>query len=155
VSARLSGSDWEEVLSQGHGHRWWALPPLQLCARYYPQAVPADVLTALARQCPWTLRQTTRRRRISDASLSYPWVMAFPGITWSQSLTEIVNYINYRVWPPGETQRTRKWRSENDPVAAPTQWVKLSQPQRVWRWITTRPLRVETMYAVQMALTRA
>jgi hypothetical protein len=154
VSARMSGPDWDELMKHGQpmNSRWWALPPLQLTARYYPEAVPADVLAALSRHCPWTLRQLVRNRRLSDVSLSYPWIEAFPGIGWSRSFAEIVEYIGGRIWPDNETRRQRDLRVENDFIATETQWCRLSQGQRMLRWMTSRPLRVETLHAVRMAL---
>jgi Uncharacterised nucleotidyltransferase len=153
LSGRMTGSDWDEL---GAGDRkWWALPPLQLTSRYYADAVPAEVLAKLARDCPWTLRQLARRQNLSDVSLSYPWVEAFPGIGWSQSITEIIEHIQRRVWPDAEMRRLRQTRMEHDHVASETQWCGLSQRQRMLRWLTSRPLRVETLHAVRLALTTA
>jgi hypothetical protein len=154
LSSRMAGSDWDELADQGQGtnKRWWALPPLQLTAQYYPEAVPTDVLAALSRHCPWTLRHIPRHRRLSDVSLSYPWIEAFPGIGWAQSFAEIIEYIGGRVWPDKESLRQRDLRVEKDFVASQTQWCRLSQGQRMLRWMTSRPLRVETMHPVRMAL---
>jgi hypothetical protein len=153
VSSRMAVSDWDELV-QGQS-RWWALPPLQLTARYYSDAVPTDVLAALADQCPWTLRRVGRHRRLSDVSLSYPWVEAFPGIVWSRSFAEIVDYISGRVWPDKEMRRQRDIRVETELASSATQWGRLSQRQRMLRWLTSRPLRVETLHAVRMALAEA
>jgi hypothetical protein len=152
----MAGSDWDELAKQGQNldRRWWALPPLQLTARYYPDAVPTDVLAALSKHCPWTLR-LVRRRRLSDVSLSYPWVEAFPGIAWSRSCAEIVEYIGGRVWPDKEARRLRDMRLETELATSETQWGRLSQRQRMMRWLTSRPLRVETLHAVRMALAQA
>ena len=153
VSARMAGSDWEE-LTQGQNMNgpWWALPPLQLTARYYPDAVPTQVLAALSKHCPWTLRHVVRHRRLSDVSLSYPWVEAFPGIAWSRSCAEIVEYIGGRIWPDKEWRRLREIYVETEPAASESQWGRLSQRQRMLRWLTSRPLRVGTLHAVRMAL---
>jgi Uncharacterised nucleotidyltransferase len=157
VSSRMAGSDWDELVSQGQNmnRRWWALPPLQLTARYYPDAVPTDVLAALSNQCPWTLRQVVRRGRLSDVSLSYPWIEAFPGIAWSRSCAEIVEYIGGRIWPDKELRRLRHIHVETESAASATRWGRLSQRQRMLRWLTSRPLRVETLHAVRMALAQA
>ncbi len=157
VSSRMTGSDWDELVRQGQNmnRRWWALPPLQLTARYYPEAVPTEVLAALSGHCPWTLRHVVRHRHLSDVSLSYPWIEAFPGIGWSQSFAEIVQYIGGRIWPDKESLRQRELRVEMDFVASETQWCRLSQGQRLLRWMTSRPLRVETLHAVRMALAQA
>ena len=131
---------------------WWALPPLQLTARYYPDAVPTDVLAAISNHCPWTLRHAVRHRRLSDVSLSYPWIEAFPGIAWSRSCAEIVEYIGGRIWPDKEMRRLRDIRVETDVAMSETQWGRLSQRRRMLRWLTSRPLRGETLHAVRMAL---
>ena len=152
VSSRMAGSDWDELVKQGQNRRWWALPPLQLTARYYPDAVPTDVLAAISNHCPWTLRHAVRHRRLSDVSLSYPWIEAFPGIAWSRSCAEIVEYIGGRIWPDKEMRRLRDIRVETDVAMSETQWGRLSQRRRMLRWLTSRPLRGETLHAVRMAL---
>jgi Uncharacterised nucleotidyltransferase len=157
VASKMAGSDWDEFAQQGQNsqRRWWALPPLQLTARYYPDAVPKEVLAALATHCRWTLRHVVRDYRVSDVSLSYPWVEAFPGIAWSQSFAETAEYIGGRIWPDKEMRRQRALRVETDFVASQTQWCGLSQRQRMLRWLTSKPLRVETLHAVRMALAQA
>jgi hypothetical protein len=157
VCGRMADADWDEFVQEGQktNSRWWALPPLQLTARYYPQAVPTLVLAALAKRCPRTLRHLAHHRRISDVSLSYPWIEAFPGIAWSRSCAEIVEYIGGRVWPDKELRRLRAKQVETEAASAATQWGRLSQRQRALRWLTSRPLRVETLHAVRMALAQA
>ena len=157
VSSRMAGVDWDELVKQGQNvnRHWWALPPLQLTARYYPHAVPPNVLAALSKQCPWTLRQVMRHRRLSDVSMSYPWIEAFPGIAWSRSGTEIVEYLGDRIWPPKEMRRQRAKLVETELAASAVQWGRLSQRQRILRWLISRPLRVDTLHAVRMALAQA
>jgi len=157
VSSRMTGSDWDELATQGeNSHRpWWALPPLQLTARYYPEVVPTDVLAAISDHCPWTLRHLVRHQSLSDVSLSYPWIEAFPGIRWSRSLAEVLEYVGGRIWPDNEALRLRKLRVETDMAASEVQWCRLSQRQRVLRWMTSRPLRAETLYPVRVALAQA
>jgi hypothetical protein len=157
VSSRMADSDWDDLVKRGQNmnRRWWALPPLQLTARYYPDAVPTDVLAALSKDCPWTLRQAVRHRRLSDVSMSYPWVEAFPGIVWSRSCAEIVEYIGGRIWPDKEMRRLRAKLVETEVAASATQWGRLSQRRRILRWLTSRPLRVGTLHAVRMALAQA
>jgi hypothetical protein len=156
VSSRMAGSDWDELVAgRSVNRRWWALPPLQLTARYYPDAVPSDVLAALSTQCPWTLRQVVRHRCLSDVSLSYPWIDAFPGIAWSRSGAEIVQYLGDRIWPNKEMRRQRAKLVETEVAASVNDWGRLSQKQRMLRWLTSRPLRVETLSPVRMALAQA
>lgn len=157
VCARMAAADWDEVVQEGRNMngRWWALPPLQLTARYYPDAVPADVLAALAKRCPRTLRHIARHRRLSDVSLSYPWIEAFPGIAWSRTWAEIVDYIGARIWPDKELRRARARQVQTEPASSAAQWGRMSQSRRALRWLTSRPLRVETLHAVRMALAQA
>jgi hypothetical protein len=157
VASRMAGSDWNELVEQGENANkpWWALPPLQLTTRYYPDAVPTGVLAALANHCPWTLRQVVRHRRLSEVSLSYPWIEAFPGIAWSRSSAEIVEYLGGRIWPSKELRRLRAKFVETEVAASQTQWGRLSQSRRMLQWLTSRPLRVETLHAVRMALAQA
>jgi hypothetical protein len=157
VSSQMAGSDWDELADRGRNmnRRWWALPPLKLTARYYPDAVPKNVLAALSTQCPWTLRHVVRHRRLSDVSLSYPWVEAFPGIAWSRSCAEIIEYIGGRIWPDKESRRVRNIRLRTEVATSESQWGRLSQRRRMMRWLTSRPLRVETLHPVRMALAQA
>ena len=52
-------------------------------------------------------------------------------------------------------RRQRDLRVETDFVASQTQWCGLSQRQRVVRWLASRPLRVETLHAVRLALAQS
>ncbi len=102
VSSRMSGPDWDALVTHrgntGEGP-WWALPPLQMTARYYGAAVPANILAALSNHCHRTLRHISRHRSLSDASFSYPWIEAFPGIGWSRSIAEVLQYAASRIRP--------------------------------------------------------
>jgi hypothetical protein len=157
VASRMAGSDWDELMQEGRNmhRRWWALPPLQLTARYYPDAVPADALAALSKHCSWPLRHISRHCRISDVSLSYPRIEAFPGIAWARSCAEMVEYIGGRVWPDKELRRLRAKLVTTELAASESQWSRSSQRQRALRWLTSKPLRVETLHAVRMALAQA
>jgi hypothetical protein len=156
VSARMSGSDWDELLRQGEttGGPWWALPPLQLTARYYDAAVPTHVFAALSSRCHWTLRQIARHQSLSDVSLSYLWIEAFPGIGWSRSLAEMMEYVTSRIRPSQETLYLRKVMVETQVAASHSQWGRFSQGQRMLRWVVSRQARADTMHAVRMALTQ-
>jgi Uncharacterised nucleotidyltransferase len=152
VAARMSSADWGELLKyELHGGPWWALPPLRLTARYYFDAIPKDVLAAISEQCPWPLRRITGRQSLSDVSLSSPWIQAFPGIAWSRSGAEIMEYIACRIWPDEEQLRQRDLAVETEAVA-PREWSRLSQGGRILRWLMFRQARADTLNAVRMAL---
>jgi hypothetical protein len=155
VSARMSTSDWNELLALGRARDglWWALPPLRLTASYYTTAVPKDVLAALTEHCQWTLQRLTRRQSLSDVSLSYPWIEAFPGIGWCRSLAEVMELIYSRIRPGEETLRLRKVEVETQVSAANSDWGNLSQGQRMLRWLLSKQTRPQTLYAVRTALT--
>jgi hypothetical protein len=154
VSSRMSRPDWDELLTQGAstGGPWWALPPLQLTARYYDVSVPTHVLAALAGHCHWTLRRIARHQSLSDVSFSYLWIEAFPGIGWSRSAAEMMEYVARRIRPGNEMLRQRKLMLETEPPVAHSQWGRLSQGQRMLRWVMSRQARADTMHAVRTAL---
>jgi AcrR family transcriptional regulator len=154
VSARMSNADWDELLALGRNTDgpWWALPPLQLTARYYDAAVPTPVLDALAEHCQWHLRRLARHQSLSDASLSYLWIEAFPGIGWSRSLSEVMEYVASRLRPAKETLRLRKVFTQTEVALSHSEWSHLSQGQRMLRWMMSRQARADTMHAVRMAL---
>jgi hypothetical protein len=156
LSSCMTEPEWSEVLAQGaRGPRfWWAYPPLKLASRYYPSKIPSEVLDALAAQCPYLLRRVAAEHSIYDVSYSYPWVDAFPGIEWSQSLAELVGYVASRVRPAKGHQVLRDYDAKTQPISQ-NQWAGLSQSRRMLRWATSRPTRPLTMHAVATALARA
>jgi hypothetical protein len=156
LSARMTPADWEEVLARGgagHGP-WWAFPPLRLTARYYESRIPERVLAALAKGCPRRLTRITARRTLSDVSLSYLWVEAFPGLEWAQSLSEIVRYMASRIRPNAETLAMRKVM-QSETWATNDQWYRLSHGRRMLQCATGRVPRAASMYAVRSALQQA
>lgn len=154
VSARMSNADWAELLAPGR-NPWWALPPLQLTARYYDEAIPKDALTALADLCQWNVRRLARRQSLSDVSLSYPWIEAFPGIAWCRSPAEMFELIASRIRPREETLRLRKVFVETQVAAGQSDWNQLSQGRRVLRWVLSKQTRAETLHAIRNTLTHA
>jgi hypothetical protein len=153
LSASLSAADWDELLSPSCAARWWALPPLELTARYYPTAaIPAQVLEALAEGCSGLLRQVHRRRTLSDESLSYLWIGAFPGIEWSRTPAEMLRYAANRIRPSGAMREQRRELLRHRPPGSQTHWQHLSQGRRMLRWLISRPARDESLAAVQAAL---
>ncbi len=154
LSSRMTDADWDQVLARHASGRglWWALPPLQLTHRYYPTVVPARVFNRLARETPSLLRMIARRRTMTDVSLSYVWIEAFPGIEWSQSFAETARYMMHRIAPRADVFEIRKQLAQSEVAKGASEWQHLPQGRRMWRWVTSRPTRVDTMYAIQMAL---
>jgi hypothetical protein len=154
LSALMTESDWDEVLAYGLSGRrlWWALPPLKLTSRYYSCRVPARVLAALGDVCPFLLERIAGHKSLYDVSYSYPWVDALPGVEWSQSIRELLEFVVSRVRPSAEHVALREQTAKTQAWAVQSQWAHLSQGRRVVRWITSRPTRPATMHAVRAAL---
>jgi hypothetical protein len=154
VAARMCETDWQELLAQSNHASgwWWALPPIQLTARYYPAAVPAPVLAELSDRCAWNLRRRARHQTLCDVSFSYLWIEAFPGIAWSQSLSEAVMWIKCRLLPDAQTRTVRANSAENEVPIANSQWGHLSQRRRIVRWMLSRQVRPHVIHVVQTAL---
>jgi len=154
LSAHMSNADWAELLRHGRSScgPWWALPPLQLTTRYYGSVVPKAVLDALHDHCHWTLRRIVRDQSLSDVSLSYLWIEAFPGIAWSRSFGEMLEYVASRIRPSEEALSVRRALRETQVAVAQSRWGSLPQWQRMLRWVTSRQPRVDTIHAVRSAL---
>ncbi|HEY1313640.1 MAG TPA: nucleotidyltransferase family protein [Steroidobacteraceae bacterium] len=154
LSLRMTHRDWDELLAYRPCAQplWWALPPLKLTARYYSSQVPPRVLEALAEQCPYLLARVAGRKTLSDVSYSYPWVDALPGIEWSQSLREVLQYAHSRVRPTATQIALREQFAHTQGGGLQSPWHRLSQRKRMVRWITSNPTRPLTMHAVAAAL---
>jgi hypothetical protein len=156
LARRMEAADWNEVLEYRSKQRlWWALPPLQLTARYYSSTVPVRILRALKRDCPWHLERIYRQRKLSDVSYSHLWVDAFPGIEWSRSVSEMLKYTVSRVRPSAKHIALRHVDAKTESWASSDEWSRLSQTRRILRWVTSRPTRPVTMHVVRAALAHA
>jgi hypothetical protein len=82
-------------------------------------------------------------------------IEAFPGIEWSQSLVESVQYAANRLWPNTELLAQRKQLAQTELTWSDSQWHHSSQARRLLRWIVSRPPRAETMHTIRAALDRA
>ena len=154
LSALMTAQDWDELLMQSSqdGGLWWSAPPLLVLTHYYHCAIPARVLESLTQACPRRLVRITRRRTLSDVSFSQLWISAFPGIEWSRSPAEAARYVMSRVRPSKETLALREEMVRTHVGTGASQWDRLSQRQRMLRWLTSRQARSETMHPVRMAL---
>jgi hypothetical protein len=153
LSAHMTDSDWDEALGYARDS-WWALPPLQLMARYYPTAAPARILAVLSDRCPRMLERISRRQTLSDVSLSCMWIQAFPGIAWSRSVFKAARYITRRVAPGAEMLEIRGRLAKTEVAQSASKWHRLSQGRRMLRWVISRQTRSHTLHAVRMALTQ-
>jgi Uncharacterised nucleotidyltransferase len=153
LAGRMRDAEWEQLLACRHDDRtlWWAVPPLELVARYYPQAIPGDVLGPLRAGCPRPLRRVSRRQTLSEISFARLRVDAFPGIAWSGSMSEKFGYVLGRVLPSRELLTIRE-TIRAEPWATGSSWSHLSQGRRILRWTVTRAPRPPAMHAVRCAL---
>jgi len=157
LAARMDESDWKEIIApRSRGERmWWAFPPLQLMTRYYESRVPARVLGSLRDDCAYLLRAVATRKSLIDVSYSYPWIKAFPGIEWSQTIPELLAYAASRVLPEARHIAHRERLAKTEAWAKQSQWSRMSQGRRILSWMTSRQTRPVTMHAVRAALAQA
>ena len=157
LSSRMTSTDWDQFLDFGDRQSglWWALPPLRLASWYFPSKIPARVLATVAEDCPYLLHRITANKTLYDESCSYPWVEAFPGIEWVQSIPELMGYVAARVRPNSRHVELRRKVAVTEAWAAGNHWSELSQTRRILRWLSSRPTRSMTMHAVNAALAQA
>ncbi|HEY1889905.1 MAG TPA: nucleotidyltransferase family protein [Steroidobacteraceae bacterium] len=157
LARHMSDADWEDLVRLHGANRrfWWAAPALMLTARYFPRAIPRGVLTDLERGCPWVLRQTARRRKLTDFSYSHLYIDPIPGIIWTRSPAQALRYVRSRVFPSRRQRAQMEVLSKTGPWSAEPQWHRQSQTRRVLQWLCSRPTRTETLQPVRAALSRA
>ena len=131
---------------------WWALPPLQMVARYYRDAIPDAVLATLARDCPLLLRAVSRRQTLTQVSCSELWLHAFPGIEWSRDVREAAGFVAGRVRRPAEKIRERNDMARTQLWLQHQDWVTASQTRRIFTWLTRKVPRMDIMHVVRAAL---
>ena len=134
---------------------WWALPPLRILARYYPDTIPDAVLIALARDCPFWLRRVSRRQTLTQASSSELWLHAFPGLEWSRNARDAARFLAGRIRPSIEKKRERADMTRTQLWLHDGDWVRATQRKRILTWLTRKVPRMDIMYVVRMALADA
>src|SRR3546814_5565895 len=80
--------------------------------RYYPGAIPADVLAGLSRRCPLLLRLFSRSQTMTGASCSGLWLHPLYGVEWSRSAGDVGRYLRQRIRPSREAVRSEEHTSE-------------------------------------------
>jgi hypothetical protein len=156
MTAGMAAADWE-ALAGFHGRKqrlWWAVPPLMLTDRYFPDTMPREVLAHIGRGCPWLLRRVTARRTLSAFSYSHLYIDPIPGVIWARSVSQAIRYVQQRVFP-GEEQRAQLAVLARTGPWAAERWHRQSQARRVVQWLCSRPTRTETLQPVRAALARA
>ncbi|WP_448096395.1 nucleotidyltransferase family protein [Luteibacter yeojuensis] len=150
LATRMRPDDWEVLWS---GDRpWWALPPLELVARYYRDAVPRTVLGRLRRDCPLVLRMAARRQTLTQVSCSNLWLHALPGVEWSRSINEAARCLKNRLRPTEESVKERADMIRTQVWLQDQSWVTLGHRRRLLTWLTRPIPRMDTLYVVRKAL---
>jgi hypothetical protein len=156
LAARFRADDWEELLAAHVEDRgpWWAFAPMLLTARYYPTAIPPRVLARLGAHCPRLLKRHTQRRGLVGVSWSNVHIEAFPGVEWSRTPGEALQFMKSRIWPSRDALRELKEGAAQIPGGSALPWYGISHGERILRWIFTRPPRVQTLLIVRAALSQ-
>jgi Uncharacterised nucleotidyltransferase len=155
LAPALSTNDWKDLLDarpSGHG-LWWALPPLTLARRYYPNSIDPALLAQLGAGCPRLLRALSKRQLLSDVSWSNIRIAAFPGLEWARSPLEALRFMRSRIVPSREARSELKDGASQVPDESTVPWYGVSHGTRILRWVFTRPPRVQTILSVRAALT--
>lgn len=154
VAARFGPGDWRDLLNARPNDRglWWALPPLAMTSHYYPSTIPPMILARLETECSWFLKRLSRRQSLTDVSWSNIKVHAFPGIQWSRTPQEAVRFMFSRMWPSRDARTEIQRFAANEPGVSGVPWYGISQPERIVRWLFSRPPRVQTLLSVRAAL---
>jgi hypothetical protein len=154
LASRLRDADWTAVLGAPAPteRRWWAFPPLALAARYYPGAVPTEVLRELGGACPRALRFATDRAALTDVSWSNPHIHALPGIAWSRTPLDALRYVRSRALPSRSSLEEVRFALQVQPHLNQVPWYGISHGKRIARWLFSHPPRVQTMVSINAAL---
>jgi len=154
LAARLGPRDWEELLAThpDNSGLWWAFAPLMLTARYYPATIPNALFVRLGAGCPRLLAALARRRQLADVSWSNIRIAAFPGVEWSRTPGEAVDFMISRIWPTREARMELKESAAQIPGSTTIPWYGIPHSVRILRWLFSRPPRVQTLLSVHAAL---
>ena len=153
LAGRLDTQDWAELTQRGADARdlWWALPPLRLASRHFPDTIPASVIRQAERSSRPLLRWSSRRRTLVDVSLSSARIRAVPGLSWSASAAEAAALIANRLIPNRELRAIRLHATKQAAFAG-SSWTHASQVVRILRWMLHQPPGAVTMYSIRQAL---
>lgn len=156
VAALLWDKDWDALLEELDDEPlWWAYPPLSLAARYYAGDVPAAALRAARAACPRVLRAAADRQSLTLVSLSNLRIHAFPGIAWSRTPLEALQFIRSRVLPSRQALAEIDVARPAEPHLFTVPWYGQAHGTRIVRWLFSQPPRVQTVVSVKAALENA
>jgi len=158
LAGRLGEGDWDEALAPASDGlpAWWAIPPLELAMRlfpdHWPQAAMARALAAARAACPAPLLAAVQRYRLDDVSLSAFRIPMLPGVMWSHSATEVWACARTRLYPGHEAMRQNRRAAAAMHVFASAAWTHRPRWQKALRFLLGAPPRVTTLYSLQRAL---
>jgi hypothetical protein len=146
--------DWIELCAARPGGKplWWVLPPLALTERYFAGVLPHTVSEQISAECPWLLSRCAKRHRLSDVSWSNIYVEAFPGMEWCRTPAEAFAFMASRIWPSRQARLELKDAAAQIQDSSSIPWYAISHRARIFRWVTSKPPRVQTLLAIQAAL---
>jgi hypothetical protein len=158
LAGRLSASDWDEALAPASDGlpAWWAVPPLELAMRLFPDRWPraamAPALSAARAACPVLLRRATRRHRLDNMSMSGFRIPLLPGVTWSHNAAEALECARIRLYPGREALRLGRRATLALHAFASSAGTDKPRWQKALRYLLGAPPRVTTLYSLQRAL---
>jgi len=121
---------------------------LQMVARFFPDAIPADALAAARAACPPLLRHRSARHDLSEVSWSNLSIRALPGYEWSRTPLELLRYARSRVLPKRQALAEIADAVASTPPLQRVPWYGQSHVTRIFRWVTSHPPRVQTIATV-------
>jgi hypothetical protein len=156
LAARFGPNDWVEFLETFAKDRslWWAYAPVMLTAQYYPGVIPLEIIERLGLDCPPLLRRFVRHQRLTAVSWSNIRIEAFPGLEWSRTAPEALEFMCNRIWPSREARLELKDGAAQIPNSSSIPWYGLAHGTRILRWVFSRPPRVQTLLSIRAALAR-
>jgi hypothetical protein len=157
LAARMTDADWQELVGCDTGQQrlWWAMAPLTVTERVFPNSIPAHASLRLGAGCPWLLRRASHRRSLADFSYSHLYIDPVPGLVWARSVNEMLRYLAARAWPDREQRTKLDILSRMEPFASDSRWYGQTQLARILQWLCTRPVRTGTLQPVRAALARS
>ena len=152
LSGRLESADWQELSSRAWPERWSIYPPLLLASRYFPGAIPPEIVAELAAACPSLLARSARRQTLSDVSASNPSQLALPELAWCTSLGTLLRYLKMRLFPARIELQGLRGLAQTADFAGGQRWFTMSHPMRIATWMFRRPIRPATLHAIHRGL---
>ncbi len=158
LGARLDAAAWHEALAPASDGRpaWWAVPPLLLAQRLFPAALPegllAEVLAPALAVCPPGLRRSIASRGLAESSLSHLDIPMLPGIEWSQTHGEALQFAWRRLHPAREGRAATTEVLSRQHSLAGSAWAHQPRWLKALSFLRGAPPRVQTLYNLHRAL---